>query len=218
MSTANNFEIKLYHVLCIGFKILFSLFTFILSINTLHIALIWNLFLALIPFLFLYYEYKTENIYLKVIFIIVWIIFLPNTFYTLTDLIHIQFLEFHKVLNPYETRMIQSIIPWIELINITIISLLGFYIGCINVNLFIKRFHSNYITVIMISFLSILCAIAIYIGRFLRFNSWDLWNPIHVLRIFIEHLNLFSFLFIVLFTLIIFIACLWYYIHDKLSS
>ena len=39
MSAANNFEIKLYHVLCIGFIILFSLFTFILSINTLHIAL-----------------------------------------------------------------------------------------------------------------------------------------------------------------------------------
>ena len=58
MSAANNFEIKLYHVLCIGFIILFSLFTFILSINTLHLALIWNLFPPLFHFYF--YIMKTK--------------------------------------------------------------------------------------------------------------------------------------------------------------
>lgn len=188
---------------------LFSFITFWFSGNFLHIFLIWNMMLAIIPIFILKFEEKTNKKWLKILALLVWILFLPNTFYTVTDLIHIQNLKFYFFENPYaEATYIEDISNWIEIINLFLISTFGFFAGLINVDRFIKRFEHKWKKITAISILSILSGIAIYIGRFLRFNSWNVLNPFEMIKTILISLNSFYVVYIILFSVFIFISCM----------
>lgn len=206
-------QFKIFFIIGI---IMISFITFIITSNTFHLALIWNTFLAIIPLFMLFLEKHINNSFLKIIIIIVWILFLPNSFYTLTDLIHIQSLDLYKVINYYEVINLHHINAWIELLNIFLVSTLGFWIGCINVTLFVRRFHNRFLKIMSVFTLSFLCSIGIYMGRFLRFNSWDIINPFNIMKTFIDNINLFTIQFVVIMTMFIFISCLLYYRKNAL--
>lgn len=195
--------------------ITFSFSTFIISNNKFHLTLIWNTFLAVIPLYMLYLKKYTNHMLFKIFITLIWILFLPNSFYTLTDLIHIQSLDFYEI-NQNEVINSQQINVWLELLNIFLVSSFGFLIGCINVSLFVKKIHNILFKIIAIFSLSFLSAIGIYIGRFLQYNSWDILNPIHILYAFINNLNLFAIQFIAIITIFIFISCLLFY--KRISS
>ncbi|MGB0925543.1 MAG: DUF1361 domain-containing protein, partial [Minisyncoccia bacterium] len=55
-----------------------------------YIYMNWNLFLALVPLLFVFFFEKVQNIYLKALFFFAWLFFLPNAAYIITDLIHLR--------------------------------------------------------------------------------------------------------------------------------
>ena len=140
--------------------------------------IIWNLFLAFIPLTLSFYLFRlsaTRNLFWWAS-LLVFIAFLPNAPYILTDSIHI--IELSQDYPNW--AIILVLIPQYILFITTgfeayVISLtkLDNYL----VDLIAKR------SVILVNAIAhILCVIGIYIGRFERFNSWDLvTEPIKVL-------------------------------------
>lgn len=146
--------------------------------------------------------------------------FLPNTFYTVTDLIHIQNLKFYFFENPYASATyVEDIVNWMEIVNLFLVSTYGFFAGLINVDKFIKSFENTWQKITAIGILSILSGVAIYIGRFLRFNSWDvLKNPFGLIKGVFAALNGFYIKFIILFSIFIFISCFIYSMTKNLDK
>ncbi len=156
--------------------------------------LVWNLFLAFIPYLFISYLKTQINIQKSKIktlsLLFLWLLFLPNSFYILTDLIHLSQSSSHLF--------------WFDLVVISSYALIGFTLGIVSLIEFeniIKTYTTPLITNLLMPIISFLCGIGIYLGRILRYNSWDIIsNPFEIVRaIFISvssaHALLFSFYF-----------------------
>lgn len=138
--------------------------------------LAWNLFLAWLPLLFalglrLSLHKRTwlswQNIGLSVL----WLGFLPNSFYIISDLIHLQSSGETSVL--YDVAMITSFV-----INGLILGYISVYI--VHTQL-LKRLSVRASNAI-IGAVFVACGFAIYLGRYLRWNTWDLvLNPAGIL-------------------------------------
>ncbi|PVX47255.1 putative membrane protein [Flavobacterium sp. 103] len=163
--------------------------------NTIYLFfLVWNLFLAFIPYFFITYL-KTQISFQKskikaLLLLFFWILFLPNSFYILTDLIHLS--------------QSSNLLVWFDLIIISSYALIGFTIGIISLIEFeniIKNYTTSLITKLMMPSICFLCGIGIYLGRILRYNSWDiLSNPLELIHdilisLLSVHALLFSFFF-----------------------
>ncbi len=139
------------------------------------IYILWNIFLAFIPFIvsslvLFYYNRKRINNFLFVLGMFVWLIFLPNAPYIITDFIHLG--EIRSIPILFDILLIFS--------SATVGLILGahslFHVEQIFDMKFSKRKTSVIIMVIIL-----LVSFGLYLGRFLRFNSWD---------IFINHTSL----------------------------
>jgi len=137
--------------------------------------LIWNLFLAWLPLLFAWFLYKRTPKGLlwswqNFVLFILWLLFLPNAFYLFTDFIHLQ--------------------PTGEIGLMYDVVLIGCYAWC--------GFIMGYLSLYMVHMRTLqrfgriahwlppicllLCGFAIYLGRYLRWNSWDIIiNPFGLL-------------------------------------
>ncbi|HEU4914780.1 MAG TPA: DUF1361 domain-containing protein [Candidatus Saccharimonadales bacterium] len=136
----------------------------------------WNLILAWISLLVTLWLERTlhHNLWSSWYALAVtglWLVLLPNTFYMVSDFVHIQ--EVGRVDLLYDVVMFASFI-----FN-------GVFLGL--VSLFIvhwelaKRVAAR-TAVIFMGVILLLCSFAIYIGRELRWNTWDiLTNPSSVL-------------------------------------
>jgi uncharacterized membrane protein len=141
-----------------------------------HFFLVWNLFLAFIPYFFISYlkiQIAIQKSKIKTLSLLfLWILFLPNSFYILTDLTH---------LTESYNRLF-----WFDLVVISSYALIGFTLGIISLIEFeniIKKHTSNLMTHLIIPSICFLCGIGIYLGRILRFNSWDiLSNPLELIQ------------------------------------
>jgi uncharacterized membrane protein len=100
-----------------------------------------------------------------VLVLVVWILFFPNSPYIFTDLFHIK---------------IRKIIPiWYDLVLILSFAFTGIMFGFKSLAHLIQisdAFVSKKVQNIAIIFLFFLSSYGIYLGRFLRWNSWDLLN------------------------------------------
>lgn len=129
--------------------------------------LIWNLFLAIIPYFlssnihnnFFDKSKKIQNTF----YALVWLLFIPNTFYILTDFTHLHFK------NTFQFGL--------DILIISSFSFAGFYVGLLSLQhihqLTIAK-YGNKIGNLFIVSISFLSAFGIYLGRVLRFNSWDI--------------------------------------------
>jgi uncharacterized membrane protein len=137
--------------------------------------ILWNIFLAFVPFIIssLLLFYFKENKLTKLIFIVgffIWILFIPNAPYIITDFIHLG-----------TTRSIPIVYDVLLLFSSASVGLfLGFY-SLFHIEQIIKAKCSYVKTSIIMGFIILLISFGIYLGRFLRFNSWD---------IFINHTSL----------------------------
>lgn len=159
---------------------LFSLFAISLStyrvIKTdtiIYVFLIWNLFLAFIPYWisqFLVRQQTLKRIWLPLV--IVWLLFLPNSPYILTDLFHLK----RRALIPL----------WFDLVLICSYALIGFtlfYKSLIDMVQLGKQYISNQYLHIILPIVFWLIAFGLYLGRYLRFNSWDIvQRPVYILN------------------------------------
>lgn len=135
------------------------------------VYLFWNIFLAILPFvlssILLYYENKHKLS--KTIFIclsIVWLLLLPNAPYIVTDLIHMNRMRGAVAL--YDTFLLFSS-AWL--------GLLIFMYSLNHIEKIIVKKYGELIAKIKVPSIILLTSLGIYIGRDLRFNSWDIFNP-----------------------------------------
>lgn len=138
--------------------------------------LVWNLFLAWLPLLFAIQLIRSLSKRLwsswqPLVLTFAWLIFLPNSFYMISDFIHIQDVVRHDLL--YDVVMFTSFI-----FTAALVGFISLYL--VHVELLKRlemRVSGGLITVIIF-----LCSFAIYLGRDLRWNSWDvLLNPAGIL-------------------------------------
>lgn len=134
--------------------------------------LVWNLFLAWLPLLFALWLSRVLRIKLwssweALVASFLWLLFLPNSFYMISDFIHLQNISTVDVL--YDAVMFTSFI-YLGLI-------LGFS-SLYLVHLQLRKRFSLPATAGWVGLVLLLASFAIYLGRDLRWNSWDLLtNP-----------------------------------------
>lgn len=213
-------------IVCVGYIIITIIFAISIK-SSLHLMMAFNMFLALIPFVISLKLKNKQNIkpvFFWIIFI-VWLLFIPNTFYFLTDLIHISKLDIYSYLYVEGESIIiyeENIIEWLKVIHLTLGALGGMVLGLAS----LYEMHQMLIArkqkfpLIYLGAIFLLSGLAIYIGRFLRFNSWDIFNLIRLIKTLWESFNIFALLFTLLFSFIIFILYYIYYhlCEDKLTK
>ncbi len=142
--------------------------------TTRHTGLIWNLFLAWIPFILAYFAraISWRRIWLYLVIPVVaflWLIFFPNAPYMLTDLQDL-------------ARAGGRDAPlWYDVIIVGWCSWTGMLLGVISLSLMqdiVTRTFGRWIGWGFVFIISAASSFGIYIGRFVRLNSWDiLQNP-----------------------------------------
>ena len=170
LKTANRLnEIILMGVLSL-FCFSLSIVRFIYSDTKTFLFLNWNLFLALIPWalttwLIIHPKIRKYKIVVGLV-ICIWLLFFPNAPYILTDLFHLKYTAL-------------SIPIWFDLVLILSFAWTGLLFGFFSLwdieFILSKFFKQKYISVISIILL-FLGSFGIYLGRYLRWNSWDIIN------------------------------------------
>jgi uncharacterized membrane protein len=170
--------------------------------------LIWNLFLAWIPLelslilnkLLLKNKGQRKLTILIIVLGLLWLLFYPNAPYMVTDLIHLSTNKYY-IANPKYTPY--SGLPrilfsddykiWLNLINITIGVCIGWIFGFVSLYLnqsTIAKKSSLLFSWIFVIVINILSGFAIYLGRFIRWNSWDvITNPKNIISILTNDIN-----------------------------
>ncbi len=171
--------------------------------------MVWNVFLALLPLLFsLQFRSGMMNPDGKHVWWrgLLWLLFFPNAPYMITDFIHIQGITFYASNAHSPTVYSTDITVWISLVHIGIGVFLGTCAGMLSFYFVYQAMVQSMgketanIAVILISLIS---GYAIYVGRFLRFNSWDIIRPAAFFSQLFSHVNLFSVSVSLLFSLYI---------------
>ncbi|NEP17189.1 MAG: DUF1361 domain-containing protein [Leptolyngbya sp. SIO4C1] len=135
--------------------------------------MVWNTFLAVIPFVLSLWLFRGHGAHARTfvwwIGFFTFVAFLPNAPYVLTDIIHLV----------HDIRQGQSIwaISIILVPQYFLFMLIGFeaYVAAlINFNRYLSRAGQKRWVCPSELLLHGLTAIGIYLGRFLRFNSWDI--------------------------------------------
>jgi uncharacterized membrane protein len=128
--------------------------------------LIWNLFLAWIPFalaVFVYDRWRRNKTGIGLVVLGgVWLLFFPNAPYIATDFVHLQ----HDPLAPY----------WYDAVTIAAFAWMGLLLGFASLYLMqtVVRQARGPVAGWIFAVVAIgLGSLGIYLGRFLRLNSWD---------------------------------------------
>ena len=145
--------------------------------------IIYNSFLAIIPVLFGWLMSKANSTFAKVWTGFIWLIFLPNTIYILTDVSHL--LE--------DWPKVDTIFKFILIIQYSLFSIFGVITFVISVHFFQKLLEGKRTnwkvekmklsTLVAICILNFAVGFAVIMGGIERTNSWYvLTDPIRVLR------------------------------------
>lgn len=129
------------------------------------IFLLWNLFLAWIPFqVSLYLPLaKPANKPRAYFLLVLWLLFFPNALYIITDLIHL------------ETKA--NVPVWYNAILLfasAITGLMMAFASLYKVELFFNKHVGPKASAKLIIAFLFLGSFGVYLGRFLRWNSWDI--------------------------------------------
>ncbi|NNC85220.1 MAG: DUF1361 domain-containing protein, partial [Bacteroidia bacterium] len=155
---------------------LLSVYCFALTIaratytgSDLFLFLNWNLFLAFIPWLIttalIINPNLRNNMFLFLGIMVLWIAFFPNAPYILTDLFHIKWSTAAPIW--FDTAMILTF-AWTALC-------FGF-LSLMDIDNILTQKLNSFLSKFIITVLLFAAGFGVYIGRYLRWNSWDLVN------------------------------------------
>jgi uncharacterized membrane protein len=131
----------------------------------------WNLFLASVPYFissrFVTQPWVAGRRLMFLICFLIWLIFIPNSFYIITDLFHL--------------RERKGMPVWFDLAMLLSFAWAGLLLGILSVRQMmelIEIFYGKNRSRLLEYAIMALVAFGIYIGRFLRYNTWDVFtNP-----------------------------------------
>ena len=141
-----------------------------------YASLVWNLFLAWLPLAFALLAREESHARVRkwrfLAFGSAWLLFFPNAPYIFTDVVH---------LTTYFYRHF-----WIDMVLVLLCALTGLVLGFVSLFLMqgvVRRLFGNAASWLFVFAVAGLSGFGIYLGRFLRFNSWDvIWKPVALSR------------------------------------
>jgi len=172
--------------------------------NFLIIFLGWNMILATFVFFLseIYMILKKRNTHpaLQLPVLGLFILFFPNALYIFTDFIHLQNYTFFL---DYPNIYAIQIEDWLVFMHIAIGALYAAKLGISSIHnlepIFKQNFKNYYFLVLSALFL--LSSTGIYIGRFLRFNSWDFLQLFSIFSDMFQNISFFLGFIIIFFVL-----------------
>ncbi len=154
------------------FSTVLLLYRILKSDSLSYIFLVWNLFLAFIPWWISNYIKKRNELQLKHMPLLgMWLLFLPNSPYILTDLFHLR-------PRPY--------LPlWFDLMLVLSFALIGMIVFLKSLRdmlTILKRYVRPLYFTMITPVIFWLISFGLYLGRYLRFNSWDIVHPFRLVK------------------------------------
>ena len=187
MRKQNLISIGAIHLIVVLF------FLFVYLTPTHFTFLNWNVFLALLPLDFALVVAFTKRVTVGTIFSILWLIFYPNTMYMITDFIHLQYIGIGLTV-----RM--------QYFNYAVLAagvFMGVVLGMLSIELMLKHYFNRRYEILQLALifgLSLIASVGIYLGRFLRLNSWDVFTQTHrVARLVVSSTSMHMLAFVTLF-------------------
>ena len=126
----------------------------------------WNLALAAIPLVFALGALALSGMRWTIpslLMLVPWLVFLPNAPYILTDLMHLK---------------VRAPVPlWYDMIMLLAFALTGLLLGYLSmvcVERVLQPLFKRPVIVVFHGAVLFLCGFGIYLGRFLRWNSWEI--------------------------------------------
>ena len=147
------------------FSILLTVVRVLVTGRSMFLFLWWNLFLAFIPWSIatLVRVRQIQNRWILSLLLVCWIVFFPNAPYILTDLVHLQ-----------DDRAAPL---WFDMMLLLSFGFAGMFYGFVSLHLletrFLRTLSGLWSGVVSVGLIYLAC-FGIYLGRFLRWNSWDL--------------------------------------------
>lgn len=184
-----------------------------------YLFLIWNIFLAWLPFYFslVFINHEFKHKFCRYIIGFLWLIFYPNAPYILTDFIHLSRYKFYETTG-FDEVFNTSLAIWYDFFLISLFAIIALVLSYISLSImhrFIKERFNAFYGWIFVIILSILSGFAIYLGRFIRLNSWNLvTNPMHLINNIFNSFNLTALSFTLMFSILI----LFFYITFSLMN
>ena len=149
------------------FFLVISILVYVEGITKSGPDLIWNMMLALVAYDFAILTRYFRQAWLFPLLFILWLVFYPNTFYMITDLVHMHWVG-DTLWNKTSLHLFMAFIPSI---------LFGVYCGIESWLIIRERIKlAWWLDLLSMASLSFLSSLAIYIGRYDRLNTWDLVN------------------------------------------
>ncbi len=144
---------------CLGLSTLRVFITW----DMLFLFLVWNLFLAWLPYKFVQHVSANHKWYLKAVLMSLSVLFLPNSAYLITDFVHFR-------LSVHTDTM------WYDLVLFFAYGLTGLLLTYKTVRILIHQltiwFGSRFSTAFSLIIFPLI-GFGIYLGRVERYNSWD---------------------------------------------
>lgn len=142
--------------------------------SLLYLFLVWNIFLAWVPFIIssLFKKIIAKSKWKQALVFCCWLAFFPNALYLVTDLVHLQ---------------IKGPVPkWFDallLFSSAVVGLIMAFISLYRIELFLNRSMHRKLKAPLVVIILFLGSFGVYLGRFLRWNSWDIISdPLHLLQ------------------------------------
>ncbi len=166
MKTALRIGGNKNNLLLLSVLILFGMvgFRMLYSDTVSYIFLMWNTFLASVPFAIS--EFMRNNKLSKfqnVFTALVCILFLPNALYLISDFEHLR-----------ERPPVPFFFDILLMFYAALIGLLLNILALRNLQLVIGRYFKTSFTHVLIASIILLSGFGVYLGRYLRWNSWDI--------------------------------------------
>ena len=158
--------------------------------------ILWNLFLASIPLIISSAIYRRKNLARPLLYgcLFIWLLFLPNAPYIITDLVHLE----HRPPAPF----------WYDMLIFLLSAINGLVLGFLSISQVEHIFRQRNAVRLLLPFrLVIMMAMSygVYLGRYLRFNSWDaILNPFTVAEGIINSVRVGTLGFVLTFSFILY--------------
>jgi uncharacterized membrane protein len=156
--------LKKYFYLSTGLLVLLMGIRFFYTGNITYVFLLWNVFLAWVPFgISRILRSKQPTSWFNYSMLFVWLLFLPNAPYIITDLMHLT----HVKGMPVYFDVILILIAVLQ-------GLVYFYASIFIVKRKLIQYLPKHVNTLFIPAVFVLSGLGVYLGRYSRYNSWDI--------------------------------------------